>query len=130
MDANLSKDNDTQPKLSDIIPRPIDRKVVVILCLTPVLLTINFYLREFRQWSVVLTSILDFLGTENAGRAINQYFRNPSHGELRRLYVWIGLLTVTYLIVPALVIKLIFRERLSDYGLKLTGWYRDRKSVV
>ena len=42
--------------------------------------------------------------------------------QLYEWLTWSGLRFVEWLIVPTLLIRLVFRERLTDYGVKLTGF--------
>ncbi|MBL4818145.1 MAG: CPBP family intramembrane metalloprotease [Deltaproteobacteria bacterium] len=45
----------------------------------------------------------------------------PSSSELERLCLWASQSFFFYLIIPALVIKLIFKQDLASYGFKLKG---------
>jgi hypothetical protein len=51
------------------------------------------------------------------------YHPNPLHLDMRfRLFSWQGLNFLLLFVVPVLVIKLVFRESLRDYGLQLGDW--------
>ncbi len=47
------------------------------------------------------------------------------HSELFRLGWWIFIVTVFYLIIPCLVVKFVFREQLSAFGLTFKGVFKD-----
>lgn len=79
-----------------------DKKVIVICILAAICLTLNKYLPE-------VVSVFHF--TDNA--------------QLAGLADWVFVLFVFYFIVPALVVKIFFKEKLSDYGLKLKGSFKD-----
>jgi membrane protease YdiL (CAAX protease family) len=83
------------------VGRP-DRKVMVIAVVTALCLTMNKYLPDF-------ISIIRFPGNE----------------QLSQLGNWVFILCAFYFIVPVLVIKFVFREDLSDYGLKWKGAFKD-----
>lgn len=116
----------TQPQpdlaLRDVIPKPLDWKVVCILCLCAVILTGSKYFGN----SGGLLKTLQALGSEDLKKWFLELFstRNNPRGRLWQLHYWSGAHIILYFIIPALVVKLAFRERLSDYGLKITGWYR------
>lgn len=79
-----------------------DAKVMVICVLTALCLTMNKYIPEY-------VSI----------------FRLGDNYELSRLANWVFILFVFYFVAPVLAIKIIFRENLSDYGLKFNGAFKD-----
>lgn len=79
-----------------------DKKVIVICLLTSFCLTMNKYLPEF-------ISVIHFSGNE----------------QLSDLADWVLILFVFYFVLPVLVIKVLFRESLSDYGLKFQGAFKE-----
>jgi membrane protease YdiL (CAAX protease family) len=64
----------------------------------------------------------DWLGY---GNSISKLNYNDSH--LYELLWWASILFAFYFIVPTLVIKLIFKQNLSAYGLKIKGAFSDKK---
>ena len=79
-----------------------DYKVVVICFLTAVCLTMNKYLPEMKI-----------------------FFHFSENEQLSQLGNWVFVLFTFYFIVPALVIKFLFKENLSDYGLRWKGAFKD-----
>lgn len=124
---------DTEPGFLELIPRPFDWKVVIILTLTALLLTASDYFGNYLKarhhvfntpW---FTAAAQYCGVEQPQRLLEDFFGRPgARGEprLRQLQYWAVFHCILYFVIPALVIKLVLRERLRDYGLKLRGWSR------
>ena len=111
------------PLLRDIIPKPLDYKVVWITLLCAVVLTGSYYLGHTGR----APATLERLGLPGAAGQFRDFFRSRqagAHGGLWTYHYWAGAHLVLYFIIPAGVVKLVFRQKLSDYGLKITGWYR------
>ena len=79
-----------------------DKRLTVICILAALCLTMNKYLPDMKQ-------VIHF--SDNA--------------QLSQLANWVFVLCTFYFIVPALVIKLLFKENLSDYGLRWKGAFKD-----
>lgn len=100
--------------------RGVDVKTLIILLTTCIVLTLQAYVHSFDviRW---VSEGLEALGFD--GDAIFYSDRI----QLYELLAWSGLRFVEWLIVPAVIIRLVFRERLTDYGIKLSsfsdGWW-------
>ena len=124
----MSSDKTTpqpQPDLAlwDVIPKPLDWKIVWIFIICALTLTASKYFGGIGSVSATLAK----LGLPELGQQFRQFchtMTNESYGKLWGLHYWAGANTILYFVIPALIVKLAFRERLSDYGLKFTGWYR------
>ena len=79
-----------------------DRKIFVICVLTALCLTMNKYLPEMKQM-----------------------IRFSDNEQLSQLANWVFVLCTFYFVVPVLVIKLFFKENLSDYGLRWKGAFKE-----
>lgn len=79
-----------------------DWKIIVILVLACLSLTFNEYLPKILKADLY-----------------------PSNPELSRLGKWVLVLFVFYFIIPALIIRFWFREKLTDYGLRLKDAFND-----
>jgi len=88
----------------------LDRKAVFALVYAAVGLTCIYYLKNQESVAKALA------GTqlEEFGNSIAY----SSDNNLPALGWWVGVVTVFYFVVPALAIKFLYHERLSDYGLK------------
>lgn len=80
----------------------LDKKAIAIGVLTAFFLTMNKYLPD-------LISVIHF----------------PDNSQLSDLANWVLILCTFYFVLPVLVIKLFFKENLSDYGLKWKGAFKD-----
>ncbi len=49
---------------------------------------------------------------------------NTADAHLLQLLYWGVWCVVTYLVLPCLVVKVIFKQRLRDYGMRMEGWTR------
>src|ERR1051326_4350721 len=79
-----------------------DKKVLVICIFTALCLTMNKYLPEMRMF---------FLFSDNE--------------QLSQLANWVFVLCIFYFVIPVLIVKLYFKENLSDYGLKWKGAFKE-----
>jgi membrane protease YdiL (CAAX protease family) len=98
-----------------------DIKVMVVLVVAAVVLALQNYLG--RNWGE-LADWFDFFRLNRAA----EWLRGWDVSEYSRLasYVYWALFSfVTYFFIPALVILVFFRERLSDYGFKPHGALAD-----
>lgn len=89
--------------------RVLDKKAITICVLTALCLTMNKYLPD---------SVKPFQSSE----LWKDCFPNDRLSDLAN---WVLVLFTFYFAVPVLVIKLFFRENLSDYGLKWKGAFKN-----
>lgn len=102
-------------------PQQLNRKVLVVCITAAFSLTC---IRYFGQADFMVT-MLRGLGLTGAGDALEKWTITGPDVRLNRLAYWVGILNFFYFIIPWLVIRFVFRERLSDYGLKLKGAFKD-----
>lgn len=89
----------------------LDRKAVVALVYTAAGLTGIFYLKNQENLAANLA------GTRF--EAFGDFIAHSPNSNLPALGWWAGVVTVFYFLIPALIIKLVYRENISDYGLRL-----------
>lgn len=114
----------TEPALRDILPRPIDYKPVIVLVSASLMLTCCYYFGFIGRVSGMVLWLMQRCGVQDPDGLFRETFVRGPRSGLWRLYHWAGVHTLFYMIVPILIIKLLLRERVTDYGLKLTGWYK------
>jgi membrane protease YdiL (CAAX protease family) len=51
--------------------------------------------------------------------SIEQFFHGLAEPEVALMYYWVLFRLVSYILIPALLISLIFRERIRDYGIRI-----------
>lgn len=98
----------------------VDWKVIGVLLTTAVTLTLQEYV--FRSGN--LDQLLRLAETLGAGRLalwVRELIVTPQDRRLAELLFWACGSLVTYVVIPGLVVKLAFRERIRDYGLKVRG---------
>jgi membrane protease YdiL (CAAX protease family) len=96
--------------------------VILVLLTTAVSLTLQQYLFQ----STHLPRALDLLcGPESGqtGDRVCALLKSPENEQLAGLVYWALGTLVTYVVIPALVITLAFRDRLRDYGMKVRGMF-------
>jgi len=98
----------------------VDKKVIIVCILTAFCLSMIHY---FGHYDFARAVFSDAGATEFVKKA--DKFIYGSFSNLRDLCYWATLVFVFYFIVPALTVKLIFKEQLSNYGLKLKGAFKD-----
>ena len=94
-----------------------DYKTLIICVTVAFCLTMNKYIGD----SSFLSNCLADLGFAD--------FRNKiflsRNSQLYTLAWWAMVLCFFYFVFPAIIIKLFFREKLRDYGLKFSGAFKD-----
>jgi membrane protease YdiL (CAAX protease family) len=100
----------------------IDTKMIWVLLTTAVALTIQ----QYAGHPVYVQPVAGFLANILGGPAFKSEIRNVldrwGGDQLSVLLWWFGVAVACYVVIPIAVIKGVFRERLSDYGLKLRGF--------
>jgi membrane protease YdiL (CAAX protease family) len=101
----------------------LDRKAIVVLVTTCVMLTLQNYV--FRDGSFdQVPALLCWFGARNPADWIVQRTYGMQDRQLAQLLFWVVGSVATYVFIPALVIKFAFREPISDYGLNFRGIFR------
>ncbi|HEX8515806.1 MAG TPA: CPBP family intramembrane glutamic endopeptidase [Bacteroidia bacterium] len=103
-----------------------DLKVILICITVAFSLTMIKYLGDVR----FMIGCLHDYGFNGLTAAFEDLMTINKNAQLYRLLYWVMIMIVFYLIVPLIMIKLVFRERLSGYGLKLRGAFKDYKLYV
>ena len=97
-----------------------DKKVMFVSVLTALSLTMISYLGHY---SFVRTLLMESDSISFVKKTDGVIFDHSSN--LMDLSYWVCILVFFYFIIPALTIKLIFKENFSDYGLKWKGAFKD-----
>jgi membrane protease YdiL (CAAX protease family) len=107
-----------QTRLSGESAAKLDAKILVILILVPLNLTMIHYwgLSDSHKW---LPAVLELLGDPTPEQTWASIFRQGPYCRLYSLLYWVFCTGLGYFVVPALVIKFVFKESLSDYGLSV-----------
>ena len=77
--------------------------------------------------------IVDFLqnvGCNNLANSFENLTTINPNAELYRLVYWASNVIFFYVIPPFILIKLIFKEKFSEYGLSFKGAFKDNKIYI
>ncbi len=97
-----------------------NRKVITIFVVSAICLTLLEYVGMSNRFGT-LARFLEMIGLDAAADGLELWMSD----QLHRLTYWAVACVVFYFVVPALVVKLIFRESLASYGLGFRGVFRD-----
>jgi hypothetical protein len=117
-------DQESRAYLASRASRGPDWKTAVVMVTAAVALTLQNY---FGKWPayVYFAQLLRFLGLEQLSAGLTRAMLYSDNAPLNQLTYWSVGWIIVYFVIPALVIRFVFRERLRDYGLKLRGVFRD-----
>jgi len=101
----------------------LDGKVLLVCITVAFSLTMNYYLGD----AGFMVKSLRTLNLPDLSEALEAFTFAGPDARLHRLLYWVCVLTVFYLAVPIALIKLVFREPVSAYGLRVGGAFRDYK---
>jgi hypothetical protein len=90
----------------------LDRRAVFALVYTAIGLTGIYYLKTIGYLDAMATAV----GLGQAAEAIERSNEN----NLLLLSYWVGVSLTLYFVIPAIILKLVFKQRLADYGLSLS----------
>ena len=100
-----------------------DWKALVVCVVVAVNLTLlNYYGMSDRSgW---LVDALSKLGFDTAAVKLSEALTFGPNARLYALFYWVSSCVLLYFVVPACVVRFIFRQRLTEYGLGIRGALR------
>ena len=103
-----------------VVSRETDRKMVVVFLTVAVALTLNNFLSDGSNpaW---LVSSLRTVGLGSVANRLHDGLLVSAHRDWNQLAFWAVVMLVTYVVPPVVVIRLVFRERVRDFGLRVRG---------
>lgn len=104
--------------------RGVDRKVIAVLLLTALFVTLHHYQGEVQQLTWI-PWLLARIGLTGPAAAVGDWIAAARASLIDWWTFWALAGFVYYGVLPPLVVKFVFRERLADYGLKLRGAFTD-----
>jgi membrane protease YdiL (CAAX protease family) len=113
-------EQETRHYLASQASRGPDWKVMIVLVTVAVCLTLQKYMPVATLLAQALKLLALFAPLEALSRwqaALEQAATTP----IGHLFYWCLACLTTYFVIPALVIRLVLKERIRDYGVKLTG---------
>ncbi len=122
LEARLRADDDaTAEALKE--GRGLDLRLTLALILCAVLLTLLHDFGTAKAWKWMLP-VAEALGGDAWAGHLRYVFRYAPRAELHRLLYWVAATLLFYGALPALCVRLVFKEPLADYGLRLQGFWR------
>ena len=100
-----------------------DTRVVVVLLVAVFNLAAIQYFGMSNAWTW-LEPVLGVFGDPAPAMTLRKLFKWGPNAELYRLVYWVASTVLGYFVVPALVVKLVFKQKLRDYGLQLEGLHK------
>jgi CAAX protease family protein len=97
-----------------------DRKMVVVFVTAAIALTCAHFLSDGAQagW---LEAVLRAVGLDGLASRLHDGLLRSDHRDFNQLAFWAVVVITAYVGPAVLVIRLVFRERVRDYGLRLSG---------
>lgn len=96
-------------------PGQLDWKVIIIFVAACVILSLLNYHGGSGDWEALHLFIAPFVDAPE--QTLRDWFRGHDYARIARLLYWSGTTVIGYFLVPALMIYLLWRERLRDYGM-------------
>ena len=100
-------------------PGRIDGKVITVFIVGAVILSLLNYYGGSSAWQAIEFFVAPF--SDDPEELVAGWFSGGDYARLARLAYWSGTSVVGYFVIPVLIIVLIWRDRLSDYGLPFPG---------
>src|SRR5438046_1160377 len=104
---------------SDAARRP-DRKVITVLVTAALGLTVQRFV-AMDDGPPMIAGLLRNAGWDTLAAELDRVML----AQLNRLTWWSAVSLLVYVVVPMLIVRLAFRERVRDYGVKLGGVFAD-----
>lgn len=120
-DTHSQAEADARGRLLSEQARGSDVQTISVCVLAAVSLTFINYLGNF---DFTLHSLTHF-GLTPAADALRQFFTSLSNERLAGLVWWACVTVCFYFVLPALFVRFVLRQRLSDYGLRAVGAFKD-----
>lgn len=113
-------ENLSEPTISGKEKSGTDSRLIIILAYSPIAIILTKYFGH----------TTDFLGsvTVNPGRFdfwFCSFFFGSEEGSFHSMLYWAGCIILFYLLIPMLIVKAVFRQKLSDYGFRFRNDHRD-----
>lgn len=103
-----------------------DKKVLFIIVIACLSLIFIEYIGIYPGYQNFI-KFLNFTGLDSAGAKLQSLIEQSTDYRLYSLEYWVLVIFIFYFLIPALAIKFIFKDKLSDYGLRGGKFYKDYK---
>ncbi len=100
-------------------PGKLDGRVITVFLVGAVILSLLNYYGGSSAWDAMEIFVAPF--SDDPEARVAGWFTEGDFARLARLAYWSGTSVVGYFVIPVLIIVLVWRDRLSDYGLPFPG---------
>jgi len=108
----------------EISHSPIPDYKTIIICITVAFsLSMIKYLGDYRY----LLFFFDSVGFSDTSLQLREWMQNDVHSDFYQLIYWVSIVIVFYLLPPFLLIKFVFKDSFSNYGLGIKSAFKDYK---
>jgi uncharacterized protein len=106
--------------------KSLDVKTLILVLTALVSLVCTYYF-GIRPGYRLLIQLLSSIHLAGPSHALQAWIESTGNVRIHLLFYWMCVVAAFYIVVPALCIKLLLRERLVDYGLGVKGLVRHWK---
>lgn len=108
----------------DVAGKNADRKIIWVAVISAVSLVFIEYIGKAPGY-LNLIGFMKLVGFNGFSEFLSQNLELNGNLQFNRLAYWISIVIIFYLLIPMLVIKFVFHEKLSDYGLRIGNIRKD-----
>jgi uncharacterized protein len=98
----------------------LDKKAVSIFILVPFCLTMIHYIGQYTNFRELLLNA----HYSEIVKELDHLIYSTPYSNLGKLTYWVFNVVIFYFVIPALVIKFYFKEKLTDFGLQVKGAFK------
>lgn len=122
----ISQQTESEKLIQEQKKRVFNKKLLVITVIACISLSCIEYIGKNDGYYTIIRWI-GYWGWDDLADQLRYYIQHKTNSQLFSLAYWVFIIFFFYVILPAGVIKLVFREKLSDYGLGLGSVINDYK---
>lgn len=115
-----------QTEKENAVANSFSKNTAITLAISAFSLACIYYFGSITKLANLLTSI----GLKQKGNSLLLWLQQQNNPQITQLTYWVVVLSVFYLLIPVLAVKLIYKENLTDYGFNIKGALKKYKIYV
>lgn len=115
-----------QTEKENAVANSFSKNTAITFAISAFCLSCIYYFGSITKLAKLLTSV----GLEEKGNALLLWLELQNNPQITQLTYWVFVLSVFYLLIPILTVKLIYKENLIDYGFNIKGALKKYKVYV
>ncbi|MEM1349502.1 MAG: CPBP family intramembrane glutamic endopeptidase [Myxococcota bacterium] len=123
-DALAQTESELDAARADRESRRLDVHVIGIVVVASVMLTLQEYYGSSSDYTTLTWPLGLVMGEADAEAWVKEVFRAGEYARLHRLFYWVAITSATYVLGPALYIRLVMRQRVVDFGFGVKGIFK------